>query len=108
MQDNDADDEKPFYQSKHYFDLDNATSEISGADGVKDTTAAVAKLAGKTLFNVGLLASKTSFFLAKEIVKNGPTIVANMAQKNIDEHGHRMTAEQRARAEEIVQRVKGN
>lgn len=106
MPDIDSRDEKSFYQSEHYFDLSDATSDVSSADGVKDTTAAAAKLAGKTLFNAGLLIGKTGFFLAKETVKNAPGIVAGLAEKNLKESGHRMTDEQRMKAEEFVQKYK--
>lgn len=96
-----------FYKSKHYFDLNDATNDISLADGVKDTSAAVAKLAGKVLFNAGIFAGKTSFFVAKETIRNAPAIVANIADRNLSQNGHRMTDEQREKTAAYVNENKG-
>lgn len=100
-------EEAPFYKSEHYFDLSNATDDVSIASGAKDTATALAKLAGKSIFNVGLLAGKTSFFVAKEAVRNGPSIVANLAETNLKTNGHKMTDEQREKTEAYVRDNKG-
>lgn len=107
MSEDEKKDDAAFYKSKHYFSLDDATSDISMADGVKDTTAAVAKLAGKALFNVGLLAGKTSFFAAKEMIRNAPSIAASIAEQNLSKTGHKMTDEQRVKTEDFVEKNKG-
>jgi hypothetical protein len=96
--------EEPFYESKYYFDLSGATDDVARADGVADTAAAVAKLAGKGVFNAGLLAGKTTFAFAKHLVTNGPALLANAAERNLKENGHRMTPEQRSKAEEIIEK----
>ena len=95
--------EKAFYESKYYFDLSNATHEVSCADGVADTATAVAKLAGKGVFNAGLLAGKTTFAFAKHLVTNAPAAFANAAERSLKEHGSTMTPEQRRKAEEIIE-----
>ena len=94
--------DRAFYESDHYFDLKNATQEVSAAYGSKETAKAVAKLAGKSLFNAGLLAGKASFFAAKELASKAPTIAANIAERNLKLNGHRMTDEQKSKAEEII------
>lgn len=97
-----SDEDDAFYKSRFYADLGAAKDEIVFADGVKDTTAAAAKLAGKTLFNTGLFLGKTAFFVASEAIKNAPAIAAGIAEKTVAEAGDRMTAEQRAKADEII------
>lgn len=107
MSNDSSQNDDSFYMSKHYFDLGGATDDVSLADGVKDTSAAVAKLAGKALFNAGIFAGKTSFFVVKEAIRNGPAIVANIAEKNLSQNGHRMTDEQREKTEAYVNENKG-
>ncbi len=106
MSEEEKNDEPSFYESKHYFDLSEASNDVSKADGVKDTAGAVAKLAGKTLFNAGLLAGKTSFFVAKETIRNAPSIAARMAEQNLKQNGHKMTDEQRQKTEALVKENK--
>lgn len=99
--------DKAFYESDHYFDLGDATTDFQLANGAQETASALAKLAGKSLFNAGLLAGKASFFLGKEIINNAPDIAARMAEKNLKENSHRMSDEQIRKTTEYVENNKG-
>lgn len=98
---------KAFYESEKYYDLTDAAIDVQVAYGAQETASALAKLAGKSLFNAGLLAGKTSFFLGKEIISNAPDIVARMTEKNLKENSHRMSHEQISKATEYIEKNKG-
>jgi hypothetical protein len=95
--------EAPFYKSKHYFDLKEATDEVSYSFGLKDTASALAKLAGKSIFNAGLLAGKAGL----EVVKNSPAIIAKVAEANLKNNAHKMTDEQIEKRSSYIENNKG-
>lgn len=99
--------ESAFYKSKHYYDLSEATGDVQFASGVQETTSAVVKLAGKSLFNAGIVAGKTGFFLGKAIVRNSPDIAARMLETGLKQSAGRMDAEQTNRVEEFTNKNKG-
>lgn len=70
-------DEKGLFDSKFYFKLGEAINEVSTACDTKDKAVAGAKLAGKTIFNVGLFAGK----LGGEILKKLPDAIAKQTEK---------------------------
>lgn len=89
-EENGTENDEPFYKSEHYFDLKDATLDVSCASGVKENASAIAKLAGKSLFNVGLFAGKAGL----ELIKNSPNLVAKAVENNLKNNGHKMTDEQ--------------
>lgn len=99
--------DKAFYESDSYFDLGGATTDVQIASGAQETVYALAKLAGKSIFNVGLFAGKASFFLGKEIISNTPDIIARMSEENLKENSHKMTDEQISKTTEFVDKYKG-
>lgn len=65
--------------SKFYFNMGKASDEITLASGVKETTLATAKLAGKALFNTGIFAGK----LGIEIVKSAPEAMEKERERQL-------------------------
>lgn len=107
VDENEKGKEKSFYESESYFNLDNATTDVQLASGAQETAAAIVKLAGKSLFNAGLIAGKTSFFLGKEIIDSAPDFIARIAEQNIKENSNRMSYEQISKATEYIEKNKG-
>lgn len=71
------DEEQPFYKSKHYFDLGDAYTDFAASSGLTENTKAVAKLAGKSVFNLGLLTGKATV----ELAKHTPEILKSFAER---------------------------
>lgn len=69
-------DEKSIFKSRFYFDLKDASDDITLSYGVKENTVSTAKLAGKALFNTGILAGK----LGAKLIKNSPEIIERMSE----------------------------
>jgi len=69
-----ADDEQKaeFWESKYYYKLGEALTEVRSANGAKETAISSAKLVGKFAFNAGLFAGK----LGVEFIKDLPAQVA--------------------------------
>ena len=98
-----TENKEPFYKSKFYFDLKDAAGEVSTSFGVKNSASALAKLAGKSIFNVGIFAGKSGL----EAVNNFPAIVAKMAETNLKNNAHKMTDEQIEKLSSYVEKNKG-
>lgn len=96
-----------FYESDRYYDLGDAKTDIQLANGTQETASALAKLAGKSIFNASLLAGKASLFLGKEIINNAPDFVARMMEQNLKKNSHKMSDEQISKATEYVEKNKG-
>jgi hypothetical protein len=88
-----------------YFKLKDAFNEVRenfsyGTGGEK--VSAAAKLLGKSVANVGMLAAE----IGVEVVKNAPKTAGKMAEKNLNENRHKMSDEQIERAERVVEAAK--
>jgi hypothetical protein len=87
MEGESEDTETPFYKSKHYYDLGDAYFDLAGSSGLKEGSKAAAKLAGKSVFNLGLLTGKAAVELAKhtpEIMKKvNERLQEEAAKKNV-------------------------
>jgi len=68
-------DEKSIFKSRFYFDLKSASDDLTLSYGSKENTVSTAKLAGKALFNTGILAGK----LGTKLIKKSPEILERMA-----------------------------
>lgn len=105
MSDQDKKDDPLF----SYFNLSDAIDEVKTELNIGDgagKTRASAKLFGKTLFNVGLLAGK----IGAGLVKNAPAIMArhaDHAQRKIDET-ESLSQEQRQNIQDKINKMKNN
>lgn len=63
---------------KHLYTLSEAVGEVSSAQGAADTAIASAKLAGKTLANVGVMGMK----LGLKMLKMAPTLLDRQIEAN--------------------------
>lgn len=79
-------EEDDFDRSTYYFNLKRAAKAVSSAEGAKETSISVAKLAGKTAFNAAVFLGKNApGFLEKvqerqkeEVAKNKERIRGNV------------------------------
>ena len=88
-----------------YFKLKDALNEVRenfsyGTGGEK--VSAAAKLLGKSVANVGMLAAE----IGVEVVKNAPKTAGKMAERHLNENRHKMSDEQIERAERVVENAK--
>ena len=88
-----------------YFKLKDAFNEVRdnfsyGTGGEK--VSAAAKLLGKSVANVGMLAAE----IGVEVVKNAPKTAGKLAERNLKENRQKMTDEQIDRAERVVENAK--
>lgn len=87
-----------------YFKLGEALSDIKSEfayGNFIDKTSSIAKLAGKTVANVGMLTVE----LGVDIVKNAPAHLGNMAERGLKENPT-LTEVQRTKLEEIASKGK--
>ena len=87
-----------------YFKLKDALDEARDSfsyGGSSDKVASVAKLLGKSVANVGMLAAEAGV----EVVKRAPEIVGSVAKRNLDQKSHLMSDEQIENSRALV--IKG-
>ncbi len=106
MNSEEGEDEKgdSVFKSKHYFDLGAAVQDLKTEfqfGGVADKATSTAKLFGKSVFNLGLLAGKVTV----EAAKNLPQIAAKIAEEQLRGNKN-MSNEQRSKLEDIIERGK--
>lgn len=99
------DDKDSLFKSKHYFDLGDAVDDFNTTVFAKDTAVAAAKLAGKTLFNVGVFAGKLGVGVLKHAAQQAPHTLAGMAQNELKNNPD-LTDEKREKYQEAIQRSK--
>lgn len=84
-----------------YFKLKEALTEardsFSYGNG-SDKLSSAAKLVGKTVANAGMLVTE----MGVEAVKRAPEIAGDFAKKNLAQHSHAMSAEQKEKAQEMI------
>ncbi len=90
-----------WYKSKFYYDLKDATNDVSLASGARETAASTARLAGKTLSNASIFTAKLGFKLIKEV----PNIVAQNAERHLKANSD-LPTEKRARMEDYIKKHK--
>lgn len=85
----------PYFKIKEAFN--EAKDSFSYGSG-SDKLSATAKLVGKSVANVGMLAAEAGM----EFVKRAPEIAGQMAKQNLDKHSHLMSDEQKEKAQQEV------
>ena len=86
----------PYFKIKEAFEEAKDTfSYGSGTDKISST----AKLFGKTVANVGMLAVE----IGSEVIKKLPEETGKKAQKLLDEHSESMTDEQKEKAQKAIE-----
>lgn len=89
----------PYFKIKDAFDEARASfSYGSGSDKISST----AKLLGKSIANIGMLAVE----VGAEAVKKAPETIGKQAQENIEKRSHLMTEEQIQKSQELIEKGK--
>lgn len=86
----------PYFKLKDAFKEAQATFSVGSGS---DKLSAVAKLAGKSAANVGMLAAEVGV----EAIKRAPEIAGYIAKSNLDRGSHLMTDEQREHSQKMVE-----
>ena len=89
----------PYFKLKDAFN--EARDSFSYGSGTEKLTT-TAKLLGKSVANVGMLATE----IGAGVIKRAPEIAGQISKKALEEHSHVMSDEQKIQAEEHVR--KGN